>query len=173
LSSIHKPAARLAFQLVPAAIVTALGIALLGNLARAPEPAPAEPEVQTAIRTEAVFTATPRPQAEADAAKAARASTPRADKPKAAAAGAPALPPPRPAAIEPPPAEPAPLQQAEAPKAAPSGGNVLESGLRRVTDAMDRVTQWRPQFPGWFSKDDPPRPPAPIPERNFAGTSVM
>ena len=51
---------RLITQLVPAALVTGVGILLLSNLARTPDTTPVTAPVETAINAEAVFKVTPR-----------------------------------------------------------------------------------------------------------------
>jgi hypothetical protein len=69
---------RLVTQLVPAALVTGVGILMLSNLAKAPDTTPPAPSVETAINAEAVFKITPRePEAPAPAA-AIKSAAPRA-----------------------------------------------------------------------------------------------
>ena len=70
---------RLLYQLVPAALVTTVGVLLLSNLAKAPDAPPAAAPVETAINAEAVFKIVPRePGADAEQdAKRAKAAPPR------------------------------------------------------------------------------------------------
>ena len=51
---------RLVTQLVPAALVTGVGILLLSNLAKTPDTTPVAVPVETAINAEAIFKITPR-----------------------------------------------------------------------------------------------------------------
>ena len=75
---------RLATQLVPAALVTGVGILLLSNLAKAPDATPLAAPVETAINAEAVFKITPR---EPEAVPAVKTAAPRVNAaPKQAAA---------------------------------------------------------------------------------------
>src|SRR5215213_4702628 len=62
---------RLVTQLVPAALVTGVGILLLSNLAKTPDTTPVASSVETAINAEAVFKITPREPEEAPAGKSA------------------------------------------------------------------------------------------------------
>jgi len=72
---------RLAYQLLPAVIVTIVGVLLLGSLAKTPDVAPETKPVETAINGEAIFKATPRETAEVKAndqdTKPAKAPAPR------------------------------------------------------------------------------------------------
>ncbi len=58
---------RLVTQLVPAALVTGVGILLLSNLAKTPDTMPVAAPVEAAINAEAVFKITPREPEEAPA----------------------------------------------------------------------------------------------------------
>lgn len=182
-------APRLAYQLVPAVIVSAIGIMLLSSLAKTPEPAPAAAPAETAIQGEAVFKIVPRETASAEAGKAddadarqAKAAAPRAAKPKASAAKEPAQQQRKLTAVEPassaaaePPVAPTTAQPTVAgPPATPeaSSGNFIANGWRRVTGAAERLGQWVQPPSSWFERSPPPRPPAPIPERNFANASI-
>jgi hypothetical protein len=187
---VGRLASKLAFQLAPAAIVSAVGIILLGSLAKAPDPAPVAAPAVTVIQAEATVRIIPRQAAgtetdnanDADARRA-KAAAPRPVKPKAAAAKEPAqqqrkvaaVEPATPASIEPPPAPAAPQPGAAnttAPPAAADGGNFIVSGWRRVTTAAERLSQWVQPPSEWFERSPPPRPPAPIPERNFVNASL-
>jgi hypothetical protein len=183
-------ASKLAFQLAPAVIVSAVGIVLLGSLAKAPEPAPVAAPAVTVIQAEATYRIIPRETADAETgnaddadARRAKATAPRPAKPKAAAAKEPApqqrklatVEPATPAPAEPPPAPAAPQPgpaNAAAPPAAADGGNFIVTGWRRVTAATERLSQWVQPPSGWFERSPPPRPPAPIPEQNFANVSL-
>jgi hypothetical protein len=172
-SVLRNPLAiRLATQLVPAALVTAVGIVALSNLARAPETAPATLPVPAAITAEAVFTATPRePLAEP-----AKAVQPR---PAATAKTAAATPlPPRKPALETAPKlaaiTPAPLpvvqvpEQAKTAEAEPARENWMVGTLRTTTAAVQAAPQWALRsMAGWFQDALPPRPPASVPAQNF------
>ncbi len=186
---VGRLASKLAFQLAPAVIVSAVGIILLGSLAKTPDPAPVAAPAVTVIQAEATFRVIPRQTAEtetdnandADAGRA-KAAAPRPAKPKAATAKEPAqqqrkvaaVEPAAPAPAEPPPAPAAPQPNAAntaAPPAASDGGNFIVTGWRRVTSAAERLSQWVQPPSEWFERSPPPRPPAPIPERNF--TNVL
>ena len=182
-------ASKLAFQLAPAVFVSAAGIALLGSLAKAPDPAPVAAPAATVIQAEAVFKIVPRQTADAETDRAsdpdagrAKATATRAAKPKTAAANPSAQQPRKVAVAEPAiaaPAEPPAAQPASPPDApaastpaAPSGGNFIATGWQRVTAAAERLSQWVQPPSAWFERSPPPRPPAPIPERNFVGVSL-
>jgi hypothetical protein len=187
---VGRLASRLAFQLAPAAIVSAVGIILLGSLAKAPNPAPVAAPTVTVIQAEATFRVIPRQTADTATDKAddadarpAKAAAPRPAKPKAAAAKEPAQQQRKVAAVEPAtpaPAEPAPAPAAPQPNAANTaappatsdGGNFIVTGWRRVTAAAGRLSQWVQPPSEWFERSPPPRPPAPIPEQNFVNVSL-
>jgi hypothetical protein len=183
-------ASKLAFQLAPAAIVSAVGIILLGSLAKAPDPAPVAAPAVTVIQAEATFRVIPRQTADTETdnaddadARPAKAAAPRPAKPKAAAAKEPAQQQRKVAAVEP--ASPAPAEPPPAPMAPPPGtantaaapaasdsGNFIMTGWRRVTTAAERLLRWAQPPSEWFERSAPPRPPAPIPERNFVDVSL-
>ena len=180
-------APRLIFQLVPAVIVSAVGIVLLGSLAKVPDPAPVAAPAVTVIQAEATVRIVPRQTADAEAdwapdpdASPAKAAAPRAAKPKTAAANPPTQQQRKIAAVEP--APPAPAEPPAAPQpsaantsaapAASSGDNFVVTGWRRVTTAAERLSQRLLPPSEWFEKSPPPRPPAPIPERNFTNAAL-
>ena len=188
-SAVSRLLPRLAYQLVPAVIVTIVGVLLLGSLAKTPniktpDVAPDARPVETAIDGEAIFKMTPRAPAAVQAddqdakstdaksadAKPAKAAAPRtAAKPKPAAVAA--TQPPRPAANAPasPPLmlTPAPPQAATA-EAAPAGDTTVMGTLRSATAAVQQMPQRAARsVAGWFSESPPPRPPAPVPTPNF------
>jgi hypothetical protein len=181
-------ASKLAFQLAPAVIVSAVGIILLGSLARAPDPAPVAAPAVTVIQAEATFRVIPRQTADTETDKAddadvrrGKAAAPRPAKPKAAAAKEPAqqqrkvaaVEPATPAPAEPPPATPQPgAASTPAPPAASDSGNFVVTGWRRATAAAERLSQWAQPPSEWFEHSPPPRPPAPIPERNFVNAAL-
>jgi hypothetical protein len=183
-------ASKLAFQLVPAAIVSAVGIILLGSLAKAPDPTSVAAPAVTVIQAEATFRVIPRQAADTETdntddadARRAKAAAPRPAKPKAAAAKEPAPQQRKVAAVEaatPAPAEPPPAPAAPQPgtanttasPAASDGGNFIVTGWQRVTAAAERLSRWAQPPSEWFERSAPPRPPAPIPERNFVDVSL-
>lgn len=160
---------RLFYQLVPAALVTTVGVLLLGNLAKPPDTAPAAAPVEIPINAEAVFKIVPREPAEVPAVKAAATARPVTNpKPNAAT-------PRKPASERQVASAPAPLPivqipeppQAAAP-AAPAGENGVMETLRNTTATVQRIPQWAARsVAGWFSADAPPRPPASVPAQNF------
>ena len=174
----QMPVARLACQLVPAALVAAVGVHALSNLTRTSEPVTSAAPVQTAITAEAVFTATPRETAEPPAVKQAAARPAVTTKPVTVASTAP-LPPRKPVA------EPAPRQVASAPAPLPTTQLVelpiAPAPLPPDTTMIGRMwsaTTSVAQLPvsavhsvtrsvtGWFQDSLPPRPPAAVPQ-NF------
>ena len=164
---------KLATQLVPAAVVTALGVLLLSNLSKAPAgvsvtPAPA------AITAEAVFTATPRP-VEQQPVSVDDAVLPVA-KPKAVALRV--VPPARKPADE--------ARQVEQPRQAASVSAPLAivqlppqvqtpvpepTMMGRVWGATASVATMpiraARSVTGWFDAAVPPRPPASVPLQEF------
>lgn len=161
---------KLITQLVPAALVTVVGLLLLGNLAKAPDTTPATAAVPTAIAAEAVFTATPRASTEADEQPAKAAATRAAVKPKPAAANAPT--PPRKPVEEAPrqvaSAPPLPIVQVPEQPQAPARDETMMGKLWNTGTAVLRMPQQAAQsVTGWFAAATPPRPPAPIPTQNF------
>ncbi|MBX9841922.1 MAG: hypothetical protein K2Z80_08975 [Xanthobacteraceae bacterium] len=176
-------ASRLAFQLAPAVIVSAVGIALLGSLAKRPDPAPAAAPATTVIQAEATVRIVPRQAAEAEAdwapepdASAAKAPAPRGAKPKTVAANPPAQQQQRRVAAAEPamvaPAEPPAPEPAPATPPATGRDNFIVTGWQRVTAAAQRLSQWAQPPSGWLERSTPPRPPAPIPEQNFTNASL-
>ena len=168
--------AKLGYQLVPAAIVTTVGVLLLSNLTKMPDAVPVSAPVETAINAEAVFKIVPRETAEAPAgptkAAAARAATP---KPVAANTAAPQprkpaneTAPPRQTASAPPPLQIVQIPQQPQAPATPSDDNTAMGKLRNATAAVQRIPQWTARsVASWFTADAPPRPPAPIPTQDF------
>ena len=172
---------RLVTQLVPAALVTGVGIALLSNLAKTPDTTPPAASVETAINAEAVFTATPResveaPEANEQTAKAAASRT--VAKPKPLATNVPI--PPRKPSDDPATGRqiasvPAPLPIVQIPAqpqvavTAPVEDNSMMGKLRSATASVQRLPQWTARsVAGWFSAEaPPPRPPASVPTQNF------
>jgi hypothetical protein len=180
-------APRLMFQLVPAIIVSTVGTVLLSSLAKNPDPAPATAPAVTVIQAEATVRFVPRQPADAEAewipdpdASPAKAAAARTAKPKSVATNPPAQQQRRVATVEPAtsaPAEPPAAPQSNAPNtsAAPAtagGSNFLVTGWRRVTSAAERLSRWAQPPSEWFEQSPPPRPPAPIPERNFTNASL-
>ncbi len=164
---------RLITQLVPAALVTIVGVMLLGNLAKEPDAAPAAAPFPTAINAEAVFRMTPREPAEADEQTATAASR-TAAKPKALAVSIPT--PPRNPADESATARqiasvPAPLSivpiPAQPQAAAASNPTVLGRLWGATTAVAGMPYRAAQSVTGWFSAETPPRPPAPVPLQNF------
>lgn len=161
---------KLAYQLVPAALITVVGLVALSSLSRTPDPAPAAPTVNAPIQGEAIFTATPRPSAaeeqEAKQAKTAAASSPR---PRPLAANTPPRKPvnePAPrqvASLPPPPPLPA-VQVAEAPQ--PEADNSVMGKLRSTAASVARIPQWATNsMAGWFAPAGaPPRPKTDVPQ---------
>jgi hypothetical protein len=169
---------RLVTQLVPAALVTGVGIALLSNLAKTPDTTPPAASVETAINAEAVFKITPRePEAPAPAA-AIKSAAPRAVAAPKQVAGTTvntALPPRRPVSDQQVASAPAPLPTVQIPAqpqvvaTAPVEDNSVMGKLRSATASVQRIPQWTARsVAGWFSADaPPPRPPASVPTQNF------
>ena len=159
---------RLLYQLVPAALVTTVGVVLLSNLAKVSDTPPVTAPVDTAINAEAVFKIVPRAKRLAAARAAANPKPPVAGTPRKAANEAAA---PRQVAGA---AAPLPIVQIPEPPApaAPDSENTVMSKLRSASTAVQRIPQWATRsVAGWFSADAPPRPPAPVPTQNFqAGT---
>ncbi|MBX9828212.1 MAG: hypothetical protein K2Y27_24860 [Xanthobacteraceae bacterium] len=175
-------ASKLAFQLAPAVIVSAVGIALLGSLAKPPDPAPVAAPATTVIQAEATVRIVPRQAADTDAewapkpdASPAKAAAPRAAKPKAVAANPPAQQQRRVGTAEPAmvaPAEPPAPEPAPATPPATNRDNFIVTGWQRVTAAAQRLSQWAQPPSGWLDRSPPPRPPAPIPEQKFSDASL-
>jgi hypothetical protein len=177
----HLP--RLLYQLVPAALVTTVGVLLLSNLTKVSDTPPATATVET-INAETVFKIVPRETAEApadsdakpDAKRAAASRTPVNAKPLAAntaasqsrkAVNEPATPPQ--VASIPAPLPIMPVTEPPQPAAAtPDTENVVVSKLRSATSTVQRIPQWAARsVAGWFEAEAPPRPPAPVPVQNF------
>jgi hypothetical protein len=161
---------RLATQLVPAALVTGVGILLLSNLAKIPDTTPVAAPVGTAINAEAIFKITPREPEEAPAVK---SIAPRITAaPKQAAVNT-VLPPRKPASERQIASTPAPLPTVQIPTQPPAAMAPADDGsvmgkLRSATATVQRIPQWTARsVAGWFSADAPPRPPAPVPTQNF------
>jgi hypothetical protein len=169
---------RLVTQLVPAALVTGVGIALLSNLTKTPDTTPPAASVETAINAEAVFTITPRePEAPAPAA-AIKSAAPRAVAAPKQVAGSTvntALPPRRPVNDQQVASAPLPLPTVQIPTqpqvavTAPVEDNSMMGKLRSATASVQRLPQWTARsVAGWFSAEaPPPRPPASVPTQNF------
>jgi hypothetical protein len=178
VSQNHRPPVRLfpklATQLVPAAVVTALGALLLNNLSKAPAGASAIATVPVAITAEAVFTATPRP-VEQQPVSVDDTVLPVA-KPKAVALRV--APPPRKPADEARQVEQprqaavvsAPLAivqlppQAQTPAPEPTMMGRVWGAAASVAGMPVRAAQ---SVTGWFTAAVPPRPPAAVPLQEF------
>ena len=165
---------RLVTQLVPAALVTGVGILLLSNLAKTPDTAPVGATVETAINAEAVFKITPREPEAAPAVKSATARINATPKQAAASTVNTVLPPRKPASERQVASVPAPLPtvqiaaQPSAPATATADDNSMMGKLRNATTTVQQIPQWTARsVAGWFSADAPPRPPAPVPTQNF------
>jgi hypothetical protein len=163
---------RLLYQLVPAALVTTVGVLLLSSLAKAPEIPLVTAPVETAINAEAVFKIVPRETAEAPAEanpegkRVAASRTPVHPKPlatrKAANESASAR---QVASV----AAPLPIvpEQPQPAATLPDSENGAMSKLRNAATAVQQLPQWAVRsVAGWFSSDAPPRPPASVPQ-NF------
>jgi hypothetical protein len=152
---------RLLYQLVPAALVTTVGVLLLSNLAKAPD-APAAAPATTAITAEAVFKIVPRePSADAKPTKAAPPRVAANPKPPSASATPPQL---RKVASLPAPLPIVPITEPPQPAAAAPGETGIMSTLRSATTAARQIPQWAGRsVAGWFAADAPPRPPASVP----------
>jgi hypothetical protein len=178
---------RLAYQLVPAALVTGVGVLMLSSLTRVADAPPVAAPTETAINGDAVFKILPREpvEAAADAApdvkqEAKRAAAARASVNPKSAAASPAAAPSRKLANEaassrqaaavtaPPPTGqvPAPSETAAV---TPESDNSVIGKLRSATTAVQRIPQWATRsVANWFAADaPPPRPPAPVPAQNF------
>jgi hypothetical protein len=165
---------KLIYQLAPAALVSAAGIVLLSSLAKpafAPPPAVAPP--LPTLKSEAVFTPTPRAAQPAPVQVAEQPALPPAvtrpavkPKPqphKLAAAELP-LPPLRQQPIA---AEPQPV----APPAAPSTNRTVMTRLRDATASVTTIPgRAYSRVAGWFAHEEPPRPPAEVPAADFNTT---
>lgn len=167
---------RLVTQLVPAALVTGVGIALLSNLAKTPDTTPPAPSVEAAINAEAVFKITPREPEAPEPTAATKSTAPRAVAAPKQTAGTTvntALPPRRPVNDQVASAPvPLPTVQIPAPPqvavTAPAEDNSVMGKLRSATATVQRIPQWTARsVAGWFSADTPPRPPASVPTQNF------
>ena len=157
---------RLLYQLVPAALVTTVGVLLLSSLTKVPDMAPIAP-VETAITAEAVFKIVPREVAEPDAKQdGKRAAASRSASPKPAAVNVPT--PPRKPADESRQAANVPAPLPIAPEPQPASDNSLMGKLRSTGTAVARMPlQAAQRVTGWFAAEAPPRPPAPVPAQNF------
>jgi hypothetical protein len=165
----HPFVSKLLIQLAPAAVVSAAGILLLSHLAKPVDPAPAA-AVDTAVKGEMVFTPTPQAAVEAQAEE----SSAKPGGPARSAKAKPANAAPRKLAANesappPPPAAAPPLQLVPPQAAAPEVADTTMMGRLR---GMGTAVRQMPQraygtVAGWFSEEAPPRPPAPVPVRNF------
>jgi hypothetical protein len=157
---------RLVTQLVPAALVTGVGILLLSNLAKTPDTTPVAAPVETAINAEVVFKITPREPEEAPAVKNVAPRITAAPKQTAVNTVNTVLPPRKPASERQIASTSAPLPTVQA---APTADDSSVMGkLRSATATVQRIPQWAARsVAGWFSADTPPRPPAPVPTQNF------
>lgn len=165
--------ARLLGQLAPAALVAAVGILMLSNLAKAPDATPDKARAETAITAEAVFKITPREVAVAEREQQDAKPAKAAIKPKLIATATPPL---RTAVNEPPrqivsAPLPDPLPIMPQPQGAtdpPASERGVMNRLHNATAAVTRIPQWATNsVAGWFAEAAPPRPPAPIPGVNF------
>jgi len=170
---------KLVTQLVPAAAVTAVGVLVLSNLAKAPDAAPVAMSVPVPIKAEAVFTATPRQIEEpslrlTDDPPVKAAAARIAAKPKVVAVNA--APPRKPAderrqvGPQQVASVPAPLpivQVAERPQAPAREGTVMGAMMGRVWGATTTVAgmpyRAAQSVAGWFAAATPPRPPGQVP----------
>ena len=169
----HRPPVRLfpklAVQIVPAAVVTALGALLLSNLSKAPAGASTAESAPVAITAEAVFTATPRP-IEGEPAIVNDAVLP-APKPKIAALRA--APPARKPAEESRQVEAKQVAVASAPlaitpvEAPPPKPTMLGRVWGATTAVAGMPVRAAQSVTGWFSAAIPPRPPASVPLQEF------
>jgi hypothetical protein len=167
---------RLLYQLVPAALVTTVGVLLLSNLAKVAD-APQAAPVETAINAEAVFRIVPREpvvEAEPDAKRPKTTASRTAANPKPATSTAQA----RKAVTEPAPRQvasiPAPLpivpvtEQPQPAAATPDSDGTVMGKLRSATATVQRIPQWAARsVAGWFAEETPPRPPAAVPVQDF------
>jgi hypothetical protein len=158
------------YQLAPAALVSAVGIALLSSLAQPVAAPPQAAPVNLAVRTEAVFTPTPKvvaaPQAVEEPAVAAAHPVAK-PKPQSKVATTETPLPRQPAVV----ADPLPITPpvAEQPVVlpAPEQKGVM-ARLRGIGSTVARVPQQTySTVTGWFSRDEPPRPPAEVPQQDF------
>lgn len=159
---------RLLYQLVPAVVVTAVGVVLLSNVARISDTVPVAAPIETAISTEAVFKIVPREVVPDAKAEGPRAVAPRSASPKPSAMNVP-TPPRKPADdLRQVASAPAPLPivpVAAEPQAA--SDNSVMGRLRSTGTAVARMPLQAAQtVTGWFAAATPPRPPAPVPQ-NF------
>ena len=165
---------RLVTQLVPAALVTGIGILLLSNLAKTPETTPVAAPIETAINAEAIYKITPREPEEAPAVKNVAPRITAAPKQTATSTVNTVLPPRKPASERQIASTPAPLPtvqiaaQPPVPAVPTADDSSVMGKLRSATATVQRIPQWAARsVAGWFSADTPPRPPAPVPKQNF------
>lgn len=177
----HPLVAKLIYQLAPAALVSAAGIVLLSSLAKpafAPPPVVAPP--LPALKTEAVFTPTPR-AAEPAPVQVAEQPVPQPAPPAPARPAAKPKPQPRKlASIELPLARPEPVAAtplpvapsvAAQPPAAPTANRTAMARLRDVTASVTSIpVRAYSRVAGWFAHEEPPRPPAEVPAADFGAT---
>jgi hypothetical protein len=177
--STHPLVAKLIYQLAPAALVSAAGIVLLSSLAKpAFAPPPVVPPPLPALKTEAVFTPTPREPAPVQVAEqpapqpvpqspARPVAKPKLQPHKLASVEMP-LPRQEPAAATPLPA--APLVAAQ-PPAAPTTNRTVMARLRDATASVTSIpVRAYSRVAGWFAHEEPPRPPAEVPAADFSAT---
>jgi len=166
---------KLIYQLAPAAVVSAVGIVLLSSLAKPVSAPPQATPVATAVKTEAVFTPTPRPaepaqrteQVAEQPAVTRSAAKPKPQPRKIAAAELPA---PRQPDVE---AVPLPIAPPVARPAPPATDNSMLGRLRGVTATVTGIPQRAySKVSGWFAREQPPRPPADIPAQNLIKASM-
>jgi hypothetical protein len=168
---------KLAYQLAPAAIVTIVGVLLLGSLAKTPDAAPDAKPVATAIDGDAIFRMTPREPAKVEAddqdAKPTKALAARpAVKPKPVVANA--APQTRPAVNLPAPLPIVPVQPPLTAATAPPAENTIMGTLRNATAAVTQMPQRAARsVASWFAESAPPRPPAAVPVRDFQASVVL
>jgi hypothetical protein len=167
----HPLAARLLpkllYQLVPAALVTTVGVLLLSNLAKTPDTVPAAAPIATAINAEAIFKIVPR-EMSADAEQDSRRAKGVQSRPAATPKPPAPTPPSRNVASLPAPLPIVTIAEPPQPVAAAPDGGVM-SKLRSATTAVQQIPQWAGRsVAGWFAADThPPRPPALVPAQNF------
>jgi hypothetical protein len=182
VSSTNTLYSKLACQLAPAALVSAVGIVLLSSLGR-PVSAPPQvaPPAATAVKTEAVFTPTPKPaepaqltepaaEQPASAVAAARPTAKLKPQPrKFAAAEAPAPRLPDSAAVPLPVAAPV----AQVSPAPPAPDRSMMARLRGASAVVTSIPQQAySKVTGWFAHEEPPRPPAEIPAPDLTKASM-
>jgi hypothetical protein len=162
----HKLFSKLLFQLVPAVVVTVMGVVLLSSLNEPVPPATPTAAADTAITAEAVFTPTPKalePEQKVAHAKPKPAAATTA-RPHKVAAGEPM--PAQPAEVAAAPLPIVPVAEAPQPAAAETASSSVMGKLRGVTASAQALPQRvYSRMASWFAPSEPLRPPADVPER--------